>query len=181
MFCKSCGANNRDGVKFCSQCGAPLDDPQQGGGMNMNQNMNMNGGMNPPPYGAPQQFGFGGNSFAGTFKERNIALCIVFSIITFGIYTLYWFFTLTEDTNRISNDPAPTSGGMALLYTIITCGIYGFYWMYKRGAIIDDYNMRTGKGSTSNAIIYLLLAVFSLGIVSYCLCQNEINKINSGS
>lgn len=54
MFCRSCGANNRDGVKFCSQCGAPLDDPQQGGGMNMNQNMNMNGGMNPPPYGAPQ-------------------------------------------------------------------------------------------------------------------------------
>lgn len=46
MFCRSCGANNRDGVKFCSQCGAPLDDPQQGGGMNMNQNMN--GGMNPP-------------------------------------------------------------------------------------------------------------------------------------
>lgn len=118
MFCRSCGANNRDGVKFCSQCGAPLDDPQQGGGMNMNQNMNMNGGMNPPPYGAPQQFGFGGNSFAGTFKERNIALCILFSIITFGIYTLYWFFTLTEDTNRISNDPAPTSGGMALPATL---------------------------------------------------------------
>ncbi|MBT9731406.1 DUF4234 domain-containing protein, partial [Coprococcus eutactus] len=24
-------------------------------------------------------------------KQRNIALCIVFSIITFGIYALYWF------------------------------------------------------------------------------------------
>lgn len=69
---------------------------------------------------------------------------------------------------------------MALLYSIITCGIYGLYWMYKRGAIIDDYNMRTGKGSTSNAIIYLLLSIFGFGIVSYCLCQNEINKINSG-
>ena len=52
--------------------------------------------------------------------------------------------------------------------------------MYKRGAIIDDYKKRTGKGSTSNAIIYLLLSIFGFGIVSYCLCQNEINKINSG-
>lgn len=71
MFCKSCGANNRDGVKFCSQCGAPLDDPQQGGGMNMNQNMNMNGGMNPPPYGAPQQFGFGIVSYCLCQNEIN--------------------------------------------------------------------------------------------------------------
>ena len=30
-------------------------------------------------------------------KQRNIALCIVFSIITFGIYALYWFVCLTND------------------------------------------------------------------------------------
>ena len=29
-------------------------------------------------------------------KQRNIALCIVFSIITFGIYALYWFVCLTS-------------------------------------------------------------------------------------
>lgn len=35
-------------------------------------------------------------------KQRNIALCIVFSIITFGIYALYWFVCLTNDANQES-------------------------------------------------------------------------------
>lgn len=24
-------------------------------------------------------------------KKRNLALCVIFSIITFGIYAIYWF------------------------------------------------------------------------------------------
>ena len=30
-------------------------------------------------------------------KNRNIALCIIFSIITFGIYGIYWFICLTNE------------------------------------------------------------------------------------
>ena len=30
-------------------------------------------------------------------KERNIVLCILLSIITCGIYGIYWFCTLTDD------------------------------------------------------------------------------------
>ncbi len=29
MFCRNCGAQNEDGTKFCSKCGAPLDAQQQ--------------------------------------------------------------------------------------------------------------------------------------------------------
>ena len=36
-------------------------------------------------------------------KERNIVLCILLSIITCGIYEIYWFCTLTDDTAR-AND-----------------------------------------------------------------------------
>ena len=61
-------------------------------------------------------------------KNRNIALAIVFSIITCGIYGIYWFVVLTNDMNSLStSDGFETSGGMALLFTIITCGIYGFF------------------------------------------------------
>ena len=44
-------------------------------------------------------------------KQRNIALCIVFSIITFGIYALYWFVCLTNDANQESGQTDATSGG----------------------------------------------------------------------
>lgn len=56
-------------------------------------------------------------------KQRNIALCIVFSIITFGIYALYWFVCLTNDANQESGQTDATSGGVALLLTIVTCNI----------------------------------------------------------
>lgn len=46
-------------------------------------------------------------------KQRNIALCIVFSIITFGIYALYWFVCLTNDANQESGQTDATSGGVA--------------------------------------------------------------------
>ena len=36
-------------------------------------------------------------------KKRSIGLAILFSIITFGIYGLYWFVCLTNDSNTIKN------------------------------------------------------------------------------
>lgn len=62
-----------------------------------------------------------------TVEERNIAMCIILSLVTCGIYGLYWFVCLTEDTNAAANEEG-TSGVMALVFTLITCGIYGLYW-----------------------------------------------------
>lgn len=39
-------------------------------------------------------------------KKRNIALAIVFTIITFGIYGIYWFVCLTNDSNRMNSAEA---------------------------------------------------------------------------
>ena len=61
------------------------------------------------------------------WKQRSVALGLVFSIITCGIYGLYWMVCLTEDTNTAAGETG-TSGVMALIFTIITCGIYGLYW-----------------------------------------------------
>lgn len=32
-------------------------------------------------------------------QQRNIAMCIILSIVTCGIYGLYWYACLTNDTN----------------------------------------------------------------------------------
>lgn len=90
-------------------------------------------------------------------KERSIVLYIILSIITCGIFGLYWFVCITEDTNAAA-DVAGTSGGLALLFTIITCGIYGFYWAYKCGEKIDiakekrRYACRQRRNSLSSVI-----------------------------
>lgn len=64
--------------------------------------------------------------------NRNIVLCIIFSLITSGIYLLYWFIKLTDELNSCASTKT-AGGGTALVYSLLTCGIYTFYWMYKIG------------------------------------------------
>lgn len=107
-------------------------------------------------------------------KQKSIGLCIILSIITCGIYGLYWFVCLTEDTNTIAGE-SDTSGGMALILTIITCGIYGLYWAYKRGEKIDKAHQNRGQAASNGGVLYLILFLLG-GIIAYALIQNEINK-----
>lgn len=60
-------------------------------------------------------------------QNRSIAKCIVLSIITCGIYGMYWFVVATDDVGRVTNRPG-TSGRLSLVFSLITCGIYGLYW-----------------------------------------------------
>ena len=108
-------------------------------------------------------------------KNRNIALCIIFSIITCGIYGIYWFICLTNDLNSLTSDDYQTSGGVAFLLTLITCGIYGFYWAYKMGSKVD-----TLKPNSNHTILFLVLQIFGLAIVNYCIMQSAINEKSNG-
>lgn len=109
-------------------------------------------------------------------QKRNIAVCIILSIITCGIYGIYWFICLSNDANTASNTFG-TSGGTAFLLTLVTCGIYGFYWSYKQGEKIDAAKSRRGIVSSNSGIMYLILYFVGLGIVAYALMQNELNKL----
>lgn len=109
-------------------------------------------------------------------KERNIAMCIVLSIVTCGIYGLYWYICLTDDTNTAANADGP-SGIMALVLTLVTCGIYGWFWAYKQGEKISTAQESHGLSVSDNKILYLILQLFGLGIVAWVLMQNELNKM----
>lgn len=104
-------------------------------------------------------------------KKRNVFLCILFTIITCGIYGIYWYVCLTNDTNSLSQ--YKTAGGVAAwFFTLLTCGIYGFYWFYMLGKKVGDFD----KGS-SEGVMYLLLGIFGLGFISWILAQCALNRI----
>ena len=86
-------------------------------------------------------------------RQRDVALSIVFTIITCGIYGVYWFICLTNEMNEAVGEE-DTSGGLAFVFTLITCGIYGIYWAYKMGGKLNQ-----------------------LGIVVYALAQDGLNKM----
>lgn len=107
-------------------------------------------------------------------KERNIALSVIFSIITCGIYGVYWFVCLTDDVNEVSGDHS-TSGILAVVLTIVTCGIYGLYWAYKMGDKLDIAKQNRGIPASNGGVLYLIVFMFG-GIIAYALIQNELNK-----
>ncbi|MBO5071370.1 MAG: DUF4234 domain-containing protein [Eubacterium sp.] len=107
--------------------------------------------------------------------NRSIATCIILSIVTCGIYGLYWLVKLADETNELSGQEG-TSGGMVLLLTIVTCNIYGLYWAYKQGEKISAMAEKRGAAPSNNGILYLLLCFFGLSIIAYALMQDEINK-----
>ena len=105
-------------------------------------------------------------------KNRSIPVCVILSIVTLGIYGIYWFVKLTNDSNALAPNNTTTSGVKAFLLTIVTLGIYNIYWNYKLGCKVDEM-----KGSDSNSgVLYLVLGLFGLGIINSCLAQSEINK-----
>lgn len=109
-------------------------------------------------------------------REKNIATCILLSIFTCGIYGIVWFITLTDDTAVASEDNS-LSGGIAFLLTIVTCGLYSIYWSYIMGKKLYDAKEKAGLRANDNSILYLILSLFQLGIVNYCLMQSELNEI----
>ena len=109
-------------------------------------------------------------------KQRNVAVAILLTIITCGLYGIYWFIKLNDEINAVANDSGATSGGVAFLFSIITCGIYTFVWMYKMGEKLDSAYTAKGMPSGSRGILYLVLTLFGLGIVSYALMQDSLNK-----
>lgn len=102
-------------------------------------------------------------------KQRNIALSIVLTVVTCGIYWLYWLSCLTNDIHRLSGKKTTASGRMAALYSVITCTFYSYYWYYKAGDELVEARRERGlpldviKNKTY-AIIAVVMAVVILVI-----------------
>ncbi len=112
--------------------------------------------------------------------KRSIGVAILLSIVTCGIYGIIWMIKLNDELNALAGKQGATSGGMVFLLTLITCGIYGWFWYYKMGENVDVIKTNSGMPSSNSPILYLILGLFGLGIVNYCLMQDAINKSVQG-
>lgn len=112
-------------------------------------------------------------------RHRSVGACIILTIITCGIYGLYWMVCLNEDVGEVTGRPG-TTGGMVVLFSIFSCGIYMIYWNYKMGEKLDAARMENGVPTGSLAILYMVLSIFGLDIVSMALMQSELNHYTPG-
>ena len=91
-------------------------------------------------------------------KKRSIGMSIFLTIITLGIYGIYWFICMTDEVVALSKGKVyKTSGGVAFLKS-----------MYIVEKEKTDY-------ASDNSVLYLVLELFGLGIIVYALIQNSLN------
>ena len=177
-YCIRCGTANTDTAKFCVECGTPLDTQQSAGPQDRNTAGGyQNGGFQNSEFqgGGFQDGGPNGREevIYTNVMPRSIPVAIILSIVTCGIYFLYWIYMINNEINELAQDPMAPSGGIVILLSIVTCGIYSWYWYYKMGEKCDYITQSNG----SSNVIFLILGIFGLGIVSVALMQDSVNKV----
>lgn len=190
-FCFKCGKELDDSAVFCSGCGAnqqlnttsTTDD-------NVNTNTNNDTATTTKQQSTQttsnEQTTYTTNTRSNTngytrplVENRSIALSIILSIITCGIYGLFWYAFMTNDANKVSGEYDSTSGGLTILYSLLTCGLYKIYWSYKAGKQLYNAGSNYGKDISDNSILYLILSLFGLSIISDALIQNDLNSFSN--
>ena len=109
-------------------------------------------------------------------KQRNVGMAIFLSIITCGIYGIYWEICLVNDLNTVCNDGKNTGGGKVFLLSLITCNIYWWVWIFTAGNRLDTLKAKHNLPTQNRGFLYLILTALFLGIIPMALIQNDINE-----
>lgn len=109
-------------------------------------------------------------------NKRNIGVCVLLSIITCGIYGIYWMYLLVKNMESIKKRTNSTIGEMLCLFLI---PFYSLYWWYTRGEDLKREFISHNYSVLGGGTIYLVLAIFGLGIVSMAIMQNDFNTMRT--
>lgn len=117
-------------------------------------------------------------------QDRNFVKWVLLSLVTCGIYDLYFIYKLTQDINIVCNgDGDETPGfGMFILLSIVTCGIYTYYWYYKLGDRMQKNGPRYQVAineSGSTILLLLLINLISGGIGTIIATYFVIKNMNT--
>ncbi|MFP4078441.1 MAG: DUF4234 domain-containing protein [Candidatus Izemoplasmataceae bacterium] len=103
-------------------------------------------------------------------KERSVILMLILTFITFGLYLVYWTVAFQSELKKSTGMGFGGFGHFILLF--ITFGIYYIVWCYKVGERLEY------MGGNNDGLLYLILVIFSLGLLTPFFIQMEANRIH---
>lgn len=107
----------------------------------------------------------------------HIAWGIILSIVTCGLYNIYWNAKQFQAMNALLGR-YEYKFWLWFILTICTCGIFHVYYEYKMGSDLQNYLSSRGLSVSQNlAIIGLILAGLGLTVVSDAIYQVELNRL----
>ena len=108
-------------------------------------------------------------------NKRRIGVCILLSIVTLGIYAIFWMYLLVKNVRAIKEDK---SNCILEMLCLIFVPFYALYWFVTRGNSIRQtytkYDIYTG----SNQIACMILGLFGLHIVAFAIMVIRKNAVS---
>lgn len=103
-------------------------------------------------------------------KKRSIVVMIILSIITFGIYTIYWQCSFQNQLKKVTGKGFGGFGHFVMC--LVTFGIYSIYWNYAAGK-----RLAAAGAKEDRAILYLILTFVGFSWLNMFLMQSQANNI----
>lgn len=118
-------------------------------------------------------------------ENRNWFVCLLLTVITFGIYELYLIHVMASETNISCKEDNKHTMGLLLfiLLTIITFGIWSIVWMCLLISRWEDKATRAGERPACSIVAYLLWSILGMMIfigplIAYVLMIKGFNQAN---
>lgn len=106
-------------------------------------------------------------------KNRNVALVLVLSIVTCGIYYLYWMYVTMDALDREGQSSnMPVIAQFLLLFFYVGGLLFGL----NADANLNAIKASKGMPTQDNKVLWLILGLV-IPVVLIVLVQSEINKI----
>lgn len=106
-------------------------------------------------------------------KERNVVTVILLSIVTCGIYSLYWTYVTMDALDKEGQaSNMPVIAQFLLLFFYVGYILFGI----NADANINAIKEKKGVATADNKVLWLILGlVFPIALIA--LVQNEINQL----
>lgn len=107
----------------------------------------------------------------GSEHVRPIALSLILTLVTCGLYNFYWqYLQMLAANEMLGSEKYRFLPWLA--FTLVTCGIYHIYHEYRMSV---DIAQVLGRDTKNDALISVLLSVFGLSLVVDAIQQSQIN------
>lgn len=192
MFCKKCGNQIDDNIKFCNSCGASINNisSNNGGLLNMRKKKKINSLINEENHilennnkqpdnlynnesniNVIEEVNIIKNNetvdFSTVKKNRNFIIYLILTFLTGGLYMVYFWWGFIKDMNLICGEEGESPNAiLVLIFSAVTFGLYYFYWVYKHSERIKNTAARYNvviKQSSGFILLCTLTSVFTAG------------------
>lgn len=106
-------------------------------------------------------------------EVKDLAVCILLSIITCGIYNLFWLVSIVRNVHRLHGSEESVVPEVMLMIFI---PFYISFWMYKNGHQMYEDSQRCHGNLDDNGIMYMILTLLGFRLIPYALIQYDLNR-----